>query len=161
MPKRTYQPKKRKRSRVHGFRARMRTTTGRAVLKTPSSKGAQETQCVNMLPREYRLRHDKDIKALFAKGKSVFGIYVGLKFAKNKRDVSRFTVVVGTKISKKAVDRNRLKRQVRAIIHERIDEIAPGFDVMFLVRKEAVGRTHKELEGQLIKTLTKAKLLNV
>ena len=37
--KRTYQPKKRQRSKVHGFRKRMKTTGGRNVIKRRSNKG--------------------------------------------------------------------------------------------------------------------------
>ncbi|MBP6964869.1 MAG: 50S ribosomal protein L34 [Armatimonadetes bacterium] len=39
MPKRTFQPKVRRRARVHGFMSRMATAGGRKIIKARRAKG--------------------------------------------------------------------------------------------------------------------------
>ena len=106
-----------------------------------------------MLPKEYRLRLEKDIKTLFSKGKSVFGLCVGVKFRPNRLSVSRFAIVVGTKVAKRAVVRNRVRRQLRGILFRHLSALTPGYDVMLIVKKEAIGKKSRELETELVQTL--------
>lgn len=40
--KRTFQPKKRQRSREHGFRKRMKTKSGRAIIKARRKRGRRK-----------------------------------------------------------------------------------------------------------------------
>jgi large subunit ribosomal protein L34 len=42
MTKRTFQPNNRRRAKTHGFRARMRTRAGRAILAARRRKGREE-----------------------------------------------------------------------------------------------------------------------
>lgn len=126
---------------------------------TSTGEGSQEAYRLGMLPQAYRLRLEKDIKTLFARGKSVFGSLVGMKFRANALPVSRFAIVAGVKVSKKAVVRNRLKRQVRAIIHELLSKIAPGYDVLLYLKHQAVDKSSEELKKEVFAGFKKAKLL--
>ncbi|HQU07736.1 MAG: 50S ribosomal protein L34 [Parcubacteria group bacterium 21-54-25] len=42
MPKRTYQPKKRKRAKTHGFLSRSKTPGGRKILRRRAQKGRKQ-----------------------------------------------------------------------------------------------------------------------
>ncbi len=103
-----------------------------------------------MFSQKHRLRHEKDIKALFFKGKSAFGINMSLKYKPNHLLISRFAIVIGTKIAKRAVVRNRLRRQIRGIIAKHMGAISPGFDIVFLPKKEAIGKKSRELEVEIL-----------
>lgn len=47
---------------------------------------------------------------------------------------SRISFVVSTKISKKAVTRNRLKRLLRQATHTYLNQLKPGYDLVILAK---------------------------
>lgn len=116
-----------------------------------SGHRSDATQPSTMFSQEHRLKQEKDIKALFQKGKSVFGLLLSIRVRRNRVGVTRFAVVMGTKVAKRAVVRNRVRRKIRGIILKHLTEIASGYDVAILPKKEAIGKKSQELEEELMR----------
>jgi ribonuclease P protein component len=112
-----------------------------------------------MFAQKNRLRHEKDVKETLKKGRSVFDSICGVKFRSNGGEDSRFAVVVGTKVHKSAVKRNRVRRQYREIIRTNIEMIKPGTDMVLLTSKGALDLDYEEKKERLMGVLKKAKLL--
>jgi len=102
-----------------------------------------------MLPKPHRLLSDKDFQKTWKRGASFYTKTLGFKISQNGLGVSRFGIVVSTKVSKLATVRNRLKRQIREIIHEKIREIAPGYDLVISVLPGALDKKYPELEKEV------------
>lgn len=112
-----------------------------------------------MLNLKNRLRKKKDFDEVFKRGKGFYEKRISLKLAKNGLKSSRFAFVVSTKVSKSAVKRNRLRRQLQEIIRLNLDKIKPGVDAVIMTRPEAVGSDYNELAKELVMILKKARLL--
>lgn len=113
-----------------------------------------------MLPQPNRLKKAKEVEKVFKTGKSVFDPVCGFKFLPNNLSVSRFAIMVGIKISKSAVKRNRLRRQIREIIYPNIFKIKTGFDFVFIVRPEAKEADYQVLEKVILSGLKKFRLIS-
>jgi ribonuclease P protein component len=112
-----------------------------------------------MFKQENRLKSEKDIKLTLNKGKSVFDAACGVKVRENKLKDSRFAVVIGTKVHKSAVKRNRVRRQYREIVKNHLEEIKMGYDIVLLTGKDSLDLDFAEKEARLMKVLAKSGLL--
>jgi ribonuclease P protein component len=112
-----------------------------------------------MLAKKHRLLADRDFSKLFAKGKSYGGRGLGLKVAANRSGINRIGFVVSTKVSKNAVDRNRIKRRLREIMRAELPSISTtSLDLAFMARSESLKMTFAELRASVHYLLEKAGL---
>ena len=111
-----------------------------------------------MLSQKHRLSKSADVKKTTAKGRSFFNPYFVIKTSANK-DQILITVIVSVKVSKKAVDRNRIKRIIRNEIGKTLTSFKFG-NYAFLVKPSAMKITSAELRQEINKSLINAKIIN-
>ena len=111
-----------------------------------------------MLRRLYRLTSEKDVRHVYRSRFVVRTRILDIRLAKNNLKHPRFTVVVSTKISKSAVVRNRIKRQIRATLAQYALQPGPGYDVIVITKAGILAVKPEERQELLTHAFTKMKL---
>jgi len=88
-----------------------------------------------MLSNKFRLRRKEEVESVFKKGGSVVAPGLILRFLPNSLPHSRVAVLVGKKLARRAVDRNRIRRRVREVARLHFDKIPTGFDLLIVARE--------------------------
>lgn len=112
-----------------------------------------------MFSKSHRLAKTTDIQKVFAQGRVFFNPLFTIRFLA-KSGAARFTVVVSTKVSKRAVKRNRLKRVVREFIRLNLSRFRDG-DYAVILKPRAAAVDNKillEKFAELCKNSLMAKL---
>lgn len=108
-----------------------------------------------MLAGANRLRRKKDFQKVYKGGKTLRTTFFRIKTVENHTKHSRYGIVIANKVIKKAVDRNRKKRQVRAVLGELIDTITKGYDIVVLAQSNIAEASHEEIQKDLKKSFQK------
>lgn len=101
------------------------------------------------------LRLPKSVR--FTKENQISSNFFLLKIAENKTGSNRFGTVVSKKIDKRAVVRNKIKRQVRRCIRENEKNLPMGKDMLIIVRSGIKGRQSNEICESVEKLFKKIK----
>ncbi|MEO1430514.1 MAG: ribonuclease P protein component [Cyanobacteria bacterium J06632_19] len=135
------------------------------------------------LPSANRLKSRHDFRAVFREGFRCHGSYMTLRALKprngglpssdtpdendqEKKPVSatppRIGISISTKVSKKAVIRNRLKRQIAAALYELLPKLAPEWRLVVVVKPTAAQQEcgSKQFLQELKQLLVKAEVIN-
>ena len=110
----------------------------------------------------------KDFEILLKEGKFVNSKFLSVKIwriepkkyprRKYTENDLRIGFAVGLGVSKKAVVRNRIKRQLREVVRLLLkdEKIKHGYHVLIVVKKDIVGKEYGEIEkevGQILKDI--------
>jgi len=109
-----------------------------------------------MLARDNRLRKAHEITRVYKRGTYGGGGAISVKAAASGRSQTRAVVVVGKKVSKRAVVRNRLRRRLLGDLKSRWATVRAGYDIVVTVHHDLSELSSTELRQQFAKALERA-----
>lgn len=109
-----------------------------------------------MLPRDLRLRDNRDFQQVYRHGRSWAHPLLALHVLP-RREGKRVGISVSRKVGKAAV-RNRVRRRVREILRSRVGCWKSGFDGVFVVRQAAAGAEFSQLAEAVDELSRRARL---
>lgn len=111
-----------------------------------------------MLEKKNRLSKNKEFDKVWQSGRSGFDGLLGVKMIPNKLELNRFGILVGLKVSKKAVERNYLKRILRETIRSLELSLKKGFDIVIICLPAAREKKPQDLKQSLVGNLKKLRI---
>jgi ribonuclease P protein component len=114
------------------------------------------------LPQAHRLKHWRIFKAVHEQGTRYASRWLTvIKLPQwGERSPTKFGVSISQKVSKKAVIRNRIKRQILAVIQQMLPYFYPGWWVVVVVKPAALGCNYQDFLRELKQLLIKAEMLH-
>jgi ribonuclease P protein component len=113
-----------------------------------------------MIARLHRFHGHRSLRGVYARGQTVRGSLVSLKFAqRDPKFPFRMAVVVSRKVHKSAVVRNRIRRRIYEINRRKAEQISSGTDLVYTVYGSDVATMESSaLEAQIAELLDKARI---
>ena len=105
-----------------------------------------------MFARAHRLRTSREIQTVFKRGNRASVGAVSCFFVSKPGSLEKITVIVDNKVSKKAVDRNLIKRRLRAALRELHP---PKGDLIIRARLGVLEKSYPQLREELQKCLNR------
>ncbi len=103
-----------------------------------------------MLKKENRIGTKKEFEEVKRGGRLYQTPLFGCICLKTESGKS-FGFIISKKISKKAVERNRIRRLLAEVIRKHLDEFLEGTRIIFLVKTAIVGKSFEEIEEEIRK----------
>ncbi|WP_299490476.1 ribonuclease P protein component [Acaryochloris sp. IP29b_bin.137] len=117
-----------------------------------------------MLAIQNRLTKNREFQTVYRKGRRQSTKFLVLRAYRSsiatQQHLVRFGFSISQKVSKRAVIRNKIKRQLRAICRQLLPELQPGWDVVIVVRADAVQCDYLQFLQQLRQLFADAEILN-